>query len=225
VDNDAGLGACTALGSKFLDSSNNEIFPIPENFERITQITMATPLQHPITVLSDVCNPLFGTKGSAFNYARQKGANDDQIAFIDKGHRHIAEIAGGEPDVPGAGAAGGCGYGLATLLNASIEPGALTMIQESGFVNELKNADLLITGEGCLDSQSLNGKLISHQMKISHDLKVPIAAIVGNYKHFENTIHIIKSLTEIAPSKSEAIINPSKYLIEASSELALVFSG
>ena len=223
--NDAGMGACAALGAHFFDAQNASVFPTPENLHTITRVTPPPALRNPIKTLSDVTNPLFGPTGSAFTYAHQKGATDSEITEIDNAHRHLATIIGGNPDAPGAGAAGGCGYGFATLLGAAITPGATTMIGQSGLADEITTADLLITGEGRFDAQSLNGKLLSHLMAIAASQKLPIAAIVGQYNPCDHSLTTIKALTEIAPSLDDALANPTQYLIQAGNELALDFQS
>ncbi|MBK7871793.1 MAG: glycerate kinase [Saprospiraceae bacterium] len=186
--NDAGIGMAGALGYEFIDHLTLAIDQlIGENLSKINQIhhSHITPSPNsPITttVLCDVDNPLFGPSGAAHIYARQKGADDATIAELDTGLQHFAKVLEQHfgrdfAQIPGAGAAGGLGAGAMAFLNAELKPGIETVLQLTDFERYLNNIDLIITGEGKIDSQTLHGKLISGIVKKSN--KIPVIALCG----------------------------------------------
>lgn len=164
--NDAGLGMAAALGFRFLDAVGRDVEALPENFGRI--VSIARPENHPIAgvevvALCDVTNPLLGASGASFVYGPQKGLREPER--MDEALARIADIVardlGGGADfrnVPGAGAAGGLGYGLMTFCGAKLRPGFETIAEVAGIEAAVRDCDLVITGEGRLDSQTLFGK-------------------------------------------------------------------
>ena len=129
-------------------------------------------------------NPLFGEHGAARVFAPQKGADQAAVELLDAGLRHIApqmEKLAGKPiaEVPGSGAAGGMGAGCLTYLGASLKPGIETIMEVAGFETALDQADLVITGEGRLDEQTLRGKLIKGITQRARQKNVPVIALCG----------------------------------------------
>jgi glycerate 2-kinase len=163
--NDAGIGAAAALGWEFLDASGE---PVPLAGGHLKDIARLGPASQPfesVEVLCDVTNPLFGPKGAAWIYGRQKGGSDAVLAELDDGLRHIADVVKAQlgkdaAEVPGAGAAGGLGYGAMVFLDARLRRGIEVVMDLTGFDAAARQADLIITGEGHLDGQSAQGKLI-----------------------------------------------------------------
>ena len=163
--NDAGTGAAAALGWKFLDADGVAVAPIGGNLAKIARIVAAPAPFAKMDVLCDVTNPLFGPSGAAWIYGRQKGGTDVTLAALDDGLRHIAALVAAQlgKDVaatPGAGAAGGLGYGAMAFMEATLRRGIEIVLDMTGFDTAARNADLIITGEGHLDGQSAQGKLI-----------------------------------------------------------------
>lgn len=167
---DCGLGMAAALGVKFTDFSGKEIVPSGGRLSQVKQIDIKNinPLikQSAFTVMSDVENPLFGRNGAAFVFSPQKGASDSEVELLDEGLRSVAPIIRNVTGVDfeslkGAGAAGGAGYGCAAFLKAKITSGIHAMLDLCRFDENVKDADLIVTGEGKLDSQSLMGKVLS----------------------------------------------------------------
>jgi glycerate kinase len=163
--NDAGIGAAAALGWKFLDANGAEVAPNGGSLAKIARIIPAPAPFKKMDVLCDVTNPLFGPHGAAWIYGRQKGGTDETLALLDDGLRHIAALVVAQlgEDVaatPGAGAAGGLGYGAMAFMDATLRRGIEIVLDMTGFDAAARAADLIITGEGHLDAQSAQGKLI-----------------------------------------------------------------
>ena len=163
--NDAGIGAAAALGWEFLDADGEPVTLVGGRLKDIVRLGPALPPFESVEVLCDVTNPLFGPKGAAWTYGRQKGGSDAVLAELDDGLRHIAGVVKAQlgkdaAEVPGAGAAGGLGYGAMVFLDARLRRGIEVVMDLTGFDAAAAEADLIITGEGHLDGQSAQGKLI-----------------------------------------------------------------
>ena len=138
----------------------------------------------PVTVLCDVDNPLCGPRGAAAVFGPQKGADPDMVRLLDAGLAHLAAVLRRDTgrdvlDMPGGGAAGGFGAGAAALLNARLRPGVEMLLDAADFPRLAADADLIITGEGRLDSQSLGGKAVIGVARRARELRVPCAALAG----------------------------------------------
>jgi glycerate kinase len=182
--NDAGIGMAAALGWQFLDAAGTAVKSDGGNLQRIARIVPpAQPLFDTVEVLCDVTNPLYGPSGAAWVYGPQKGGNRESLTHLDEGLRHIAALVGkqlGRPglaEVPGAGAAGGLGFGGMAFLNASLKRGIEMVLDLVGFEAAVKRADLVITGEGHIDGQSLQGKLIQGVCRRADG--TPVVALCG----------------------------------------------
>jgi glycerate kinase len=179
---DGGTGIAQALGWRFLDGHGGEIGPLMcgGTLGRIAKMIAPETTLPRMRVACDVVNPLCGLNGAAAVYGPQKGATLQQVKMLDDGLTHLAKLAGGDPNAPGAGAAGGAGYGLATFLNATLERGIDLVLEMVRFNDTCRGADLVITGEGRLDSQSLQGKACMGVAAAARRLGVPTIAIVGS---------------------------------------------
>lgn len=187
--NDGGTGAAAATGWKFFDKDGNSITPCGENLIDVVKIEEPPSTWHwpKVKCLCDVQNPLTGPSGAAAIYGPQKGADAKQIELIDRGLKNIAEIMrrdfGKEIDsIPGSGAAGGFGGGAIGFFNAELIPGIETILNWMDFSTELKGADWVITGEGCLDDTSFKGKVLSGISKAAADSDAKLAAIAGRIR-------------------------------------------
>lgn len=186
--NDGGMGMAAALGYQFLDE-NGAI--LPANGASLTRIVeLNTSSVHPqlkdcqITVACDVTNPLVGENGAAHIYGPQKGANADAIAILDAGLINLTTVAvrvfGHDVSLmQGAGAAGGLGAGAMWFLNAKLASGVQIVMQHIGIEKEIAQADLVITGEGKLDAQTLQGKVILGLSEICQKNNIPLAVLCG----------------------------------------------
>ena len=135
-------------------------------------------------MLCDVSNPLLGEEGATYVYGKQKGATKEDLAFLEKGMENfemvVKEYCGKTMNISGGGAAGGIGGGLSVFLNAEIKSGIETVLDLCDFDNAIKDASMVITGEGRLDGQSANGKVIDGIIKRAKRYSIPVVAIVGS---------------------------------------------
>ena len=188
--NDAGMGMLEALGYRFFDSSGHPVSGNGENLIKVFAIDSERVVRGlsevEISAICDVKNPLYGTQGSAYVFSPQKGATPEMIRILDEGLRKfssvVVENGFGQPgDVykEGAGAAGGLGYALLSFFNGKLINGIDFMLEATDFDNKLKDADLVITGEGKIDSQSLMGKVISGVLRRCKEKNIPLIAVGG----------------------------------------------
>ncbi len=165
---DAGTGCLNALGVRLFDGEGVEVYPCGESLERVSRIDLdgldKRIKETEITVLCDVKNPLYGKEGAAYIFAPQKGADEKDVITLDKGLEAFARVsvkALGQDFsfCEGTGAAGGLGFALVAFAGAKLKSGIDLVLDYCNFEKETENADLIITGEGRLDSQSLMGKV------------------------------------------------------------------
>ncbi len=165
---DGGMGCLAALGAKFLSSEGEELYACGKNLGLIEKADFRGfdkgIAEAEITVLCDVKNSLYGKEGAAYIFAPQKGADENDVAILDEGLKNFARISesflGKDYSFyEGAGAAGGLGFALVAFMGAKLKSGIDTVLEFCGFEETAKDADLIITGEGRLDSQSLMGKV------------------------------------------------------------------
>jgi glycerate kinase len=226
---DAGVGALMALGYKLLDENGEAIALGGENLAMLKSVD-ASDAYLPacsVKVLTDVSNPLLGIKGAAHVFAPQKGANAVDIEVLENGLENFAAITSGDIGSAGAGAAGGTAFGLATLWGAKIESGATYLFDLLSIESEIKSADLIITGEGALDSQSWDGKVIGALADITERNSSRLWAIVGSDKSAQKNpqLNQVISLSNLAGSTDEAIAHPRHWLERAGEEAALLFQS
>ncbi len=179
---DGGIGILGALGVRFLDASGSELEPLPRNLERISSIDssqiLADALSAEWILLVDVTNPLTGPMGAAEVFGPQKGASKEDVKQLDNGLAHLAHVlseATGR-DVrnnPGSGAAGGVPAGLCAVFDASLVSGAQRLGELIGLPQLVREADAIYTGEGKVDQQSGNGKVVSHIAALAAELADP----------------------------------------------------
>ena len=180
--NDGGIGAAAALGWGFLDAQGNKLPPDGGHLAHIAGLVAAPPPFESMEVLCDVTNPLYGPTGAAWIYGRQKGGSDAVLAQLDDGLKHLASVVKAQlgrdaADLPGAGAAGGLGYGAVVFMGAQLRRGIEVVLDMTGFDAAARAADLIITGEGHLDGQSAQGKLI--QGLCGRSDGTPVIALCG----------------------------------------------
>ena len=187
--NDGGMGALRALGAKFVDKAGNELKGCGNDLERVCGIDLSGLDERlsnsNINAMSDVTNPLCGKNGATHTFGPQKCSENRDLERLEKGMQNYKEIlkfkTGTDPDkIRGAGAAGGLGAALVLLLHAKMRSGIETVLELSGFDEKAAGACLVITGEGRLDSQSLNGKTVQGVAARAKKLGVPVYAICGS---------------------------------------------
>lgn len=183
--NDAGMGMANALGYDFLDAENNPLDPIGANLDQVYTILLPSKMPKlDVRVMCDVTNPLYGPTGAAHVYARQKGATEEEVEILDQGLQSFAKNAQlcghmEDPNHPGAGAAGGMGYGCMAFLDARLESGIDLVLDVLGFDALLDKADILVTGEGKIDVQTQHGKLIQGLCNRAAERNIPVVAFCG----------------------------------------------
>lgn len=177
-----------ALGARFLDAAGRPLGPGGGPLVDLATVDLngldprlATCT---IEVACDVDNPLTGTKGAARIYGPQKGATTDMVVHLDRALGRFATSVGGagmdtDPNQPGAGAAGGMGFGAAALLGATLRSGVDMVMEAIDLEALILGADLVITGEGCMDGQTITGKAPMGVLRLAERQGIPVVAIVG----------------------------------------------
>lgn len=232
--NDGGIGLAAALGIRFLDETGRFLEPIPANLSKILSIDtrqkMKIPANLDIILLVDVDNPLCGERGASFVYGPQKGGKSEELVALDQALNRYADLVSEltgrhEKETPGAGAAGGLGFALMTFFKAKAQRGITTILDLIGIVEKIADADLVITGEGHMDSQSVNGKTPIGVAQLAKKYQVPTVAIVGGAStHLEvlydagisgvfDIINQPMSLEEAVTDAPTLITNTSKNII------------
>lgn len=185
--NDGGTGMLTALGVRFLE---DDVTPIPlgaKGLETLRRIDMCGVIPYlrecTFHVACDVKNPLCGENGCSAVYGPQKGATPDMIRDMDRWLAHYAELASVEshadPNYPGAGAAGGMGFAFLAFTSATLESGVDIILREIGLEQDIQNADVVVTGEGRLDAQTVMGKAPIGVAKLAKRYGKPVIAFSG----------------------------------------------
>lgn len=185
--NDGGAGMLAALGARFLDAEGAPVGPGGGGLAALASADLSglDPRLADVEVVlaSDVDNPLLGPKGAAAVYGPQKGASAEEVAVLDAALGRYAAVlddrAGGAAEAPGAGAAGGVGFGALVGLRATFRPGVQVLLDMLGFADALGRADLVITGEGSLDEQTLHGKAPAGVAAAARARDLEVIAVCG----------------------------------------------
>ena len=208
--NDGGCGCAAALGVKFFNAKGETFVPVGGTLKEIASISVEDLLPElktvPVTAMCDIDNPLCGESGASAIFGPQKGADPAMVKVLDGNLHYLAERIKQDVGIdvltmPGGGAAGGFGAGAVAFFDAKLQMGIETVLDLTDFDTAVKNADLVITGEGKLDSQSLRGKVVIGVARRAKKEGVPVVALVG------------ASETEIAAAYGEGVsgvfpINP-----------------
>jgi len=236
--NDGGMGMAQALGVKFLDAKGQALSGNAQNLKAIAQIDLTKMKVNPktieIIILSDVNNPLCGENGAAKVFGPQKGAKANQIKILDEGLQHYAEklkevYNRDFASIPGAGAAGGLGAGLMAFFNATSKSGIDEILQLIKIEPAIQTADLVITGEGRIDGQSLSGKAPIGIARIAKRYRVPTIAIVGSQTldieavYQEGIAGVFDIINQ--PLTLEQAIQQTPELVEATAKNAISIYG
>jgi glycerate 2-kinase len=186
--NDGGVGMARALGIRFLDAEGNEIRgggAALLDLARIDARGIDSRLASVNVVgVTDVDNPLCGPNGASATFSPQKGASPDDVWELDRALGHLAAVTARDLGVdlqhePGAGAAGGLGFGLLAFCGATLRPGVEVVMEACSFAERIARADMAITGEGSFDQQSLHGKVPDGVMRAAALVEVPVAVVCG----------------------------------------------
>lgn len=210
--NDGGIGMLQALGGELLDKSGKQVPFGAEGVEKLASISCKNLLPElkecSFRIACDVDNPLYGGKGCSYIFGPQKGATPEMVELMDGWMENYAKITeeyfadfktqlgkfNYDPNYPGCGAAGGLGFAFRTFLHGKLEPGISIVLEEIGIENQIKNADIVITGEGRLDGQTVMGKAPIGIARLAKKYGKPVLAFSG-------------SVTEDAASCNEAGID------------------
>lgn len=186
--NDGGCGMAAALGVKFKDEQNQEFIPTGGTLSQIYKIDMNNIYSKIKDVefisMCDVDNPLCGRLGASAVFAPQKGADEDMVRLLDEGLAHLAKIIKRDlhievKDIKGAGAAGGLGAGSMAFLQSKLTKGIDVILDTIKFDELVSKADIVFTGEGKFDSQSLHGKVVMGVANRSQKYKTPVIVVTG----------------------------------------------
>ena len=224
--NDGGCGCAAALGVKFTDKDGKEFVPVGGTLDQIAgiDVTAARELLKDVelTAMCDIDNPMYGERGAAYIFGPQKGADDEMVKFLDNQLRamdaaiikcldlHVA-------DLPGAGAAGAFGAGCVAFLGAKLKSGIETVLDTVEFDRRMAGADVVFTGEGRIDSQSVHGKVIDGISRRTTKAGVPLVAIVGDvrddaYEAYDIGVTAIFSINRLAiPFREAALRSAADY--------------
>ncbi|ATA18959.1 glycerate kinase [Gibbsiella quercinecans] len=196
--NDGGVGMMQALGAKFLDAQGQPLAPGGAALAQLADIDLAALdsrlKQIAFTVACDVDNPLCGEKGASAVFGPQKGATPEMVRQLDAALRHYGELlerttGRAVMDTPGAGAAGGMGAALLGMLQAQLRPGIEIVIETLRLEDAVRDADLVITGEGRLDSQSIHGKTPIGVARVAKRYGLPVIGIAGSLAQDHQVVH------------------------------------
>ncbi|QPP05821.1 glycerate kinase [Streptomyces bathyalis] len=234
---DGGAGMLEALGARFLDEDGD---PVPHGGGPLVEMVSADlsglderlkDIQ--VVLASDVDNPLTGPKGAAAVYGPQKGAGEEDVKVLDAALTHFVRVMGDSvgpraaetAEAPGAGAAGGIGYGALVGLNATFRPGIDVLLEVLGFARALQNADLVITGEGSLDEQTLHGKAPAGVAAAARKAGKPVLAVCGRLaldnKALKGTgIERVYALTDLEKDTARCISQAGPLLEQLAERLA-----
>jgi glycerate kinase len=229
---DAGSGALRALGLKPLDAAGNVVPLGGGSLADVVSLDVSglDPRLSAVQfrIACDVQSPLYGTTGAAHVFGRQKGADDDAIEKLDAGLRNWAsllrEATGRDVNVPGAGAAGGFPASFLAFTQATLEGGFALVAALTGLAGKLADADLVITGEGSMDSQSLTGKAPIALAEAARERGIPVVAVAGRIlvtpeELAEHGVVAAAQLLDVAPSPQDAISDAGKYLAWATRQV------
>jgi len=216
--NDGGAGAAAALGVSFRNTEGKPFIPLGQTLSDISSIDISSmnPALAGVEIITmcDIDNPLCGPYGASAVFGPQKGADEAMVRILDANLAHMAEIVKRDLgkdiiNLPGAGAAGGMGGGMAAFFNSRLQMGIETVLDIVHFDTLLKGADLVFSGEGRIDFQSLRGKVVIGVARRTKKMGVPLIAIVGDIGDniegaYDEGVSAIFSINRVAVPFKEA---------------------
>lgn len=192
--NDGGCGAAYACGTRFYDKNGNTFIPTGRTLSKIARIDnsgLEAAFQDVrFTVMCDVDNPATGEYGCARIFAPQKGASEEDVLLLEDGMKNLCQrlkndIGRDVETLPGSGAAGGMGAGMIAMFGAKMKSGIETVLELTHFDEKAKDADYVLTGEGCFDGQSLKGKTVYGVLRHSAGAGKKVIVLAGTVKDEE----------------------------------------
>ncbi len=196
--NDGGAGMAAALGAKFKDNQGKEFIPSGGTLSKVSEIDLTETRRFiegvEITAMCDIDNPMHGPSGAAFVFAPQKGATESDVEILDKELKDFAKIIKKTTgldvqEIKGAGAAGAMGAGVYAFLSGKLKQGIDIVLDIVGFESLLSGCDMVFTGEGKLDHQSLFGKVIAGVALKAKEKNIPVIAVVGKMEKNLKNLH------------------------------------
>lgn len=228
--NDAGMGILAALGFQFIDEKNESLQASGENLFRIKKINVPSFIADiKFEIACDVQNVLYGPQGAAYIYAPQKGANEEQVKYLDEGLKNFAMLVNEKTGkdisaIPGTGAAGGIAAGLLPFFDVEMKKGIQLIIDASKIKEQITGTDLLITGEGKIDNQSSEGKVVGCMAALAGQYGIPVIALCGELQLDEAGIKNLGlqkaiAIKDSSVSKEDAMKNAGKLLVKKTTEM------
>ncbi len=233
--NDAGMGIVQALGYHFLDKENNILTPVGKNLSNVKSIKNNNLFDFSeinISVFCDVLNPLFGKNGAAHIYGPQKGATAEEVQYLNSGLINFSNVLQKRTGIDvsaivGGGAAGGIGVGLVALCGAQLKKGFKMMAELTNLEAQIQQADWVISGEGRLDGQSLQGKVIDGIANLCQKHQKRLSLFVGKNNLSEKELLALNinqalSISSIAKNHEDAMRNGRFYLEVLAKDFLLI---
>jgi glycerate kinase len=227
---DGGIGLLSALGFRFLDKNGEQVQLNGSGLQSLSKIEDSDMIKEltacEIITAIDVNNPLYGKNGAAYVFSSQKGASASEVQVLDENVKNFNSVLFKKygidcQTIKGSGAAGGIGAGLAACLKATLKSGTEIFIEESNILPLIKQCDLLITGEGEMNDQTLQGKAPFALVKIAKKYKKKTYAVIGKAEgDFSSYFERIYEVMNYADSQSESIKNASDILQRIGEEIA-----
>ncbi len=227
---DCGTGMAQALGVRFIGHDGSEIdeFMTGEHMGSVKDIEPHQCLKTPkVVVACDVSNPLLGPDGAVYVYSSQKGATNDQLSLLETNMSHITDIIEWKSrkevrNIAGVGAAGGLGAGLMAFLAAELRPGVDLVLNACHFDERIRDADVIITGEGAIDRQTLHGKTISGVLQHANPLNIPVIALAGSVADDIDDLYKAGLLSAFSicsqPMSLEEALDKAEALVQATAD-------
>ena len=216
--NDAGCGAAAACGVSFFYKDGKKFTPVGGTLDEIDSIDLSTLDENvkkmTIIAMCDIDNPFYGDNGAAAIFGPQKGADTEMVQTLDSKMRKLAGLIEKTlginlQSIPGSGAAGGMGGGMKAFFGASLEMGIDVVLNTTGFEKLAENADMIFTGEGKIDTQSLRGKVVIGVARRAKKMNIPVVAVVGDIgddisQAYDEGVSGIFSINRVAVPYKEA---------------------
>jgi glycerate kinase len=231
--NDGGFGMARAIGFRFFLDDDTQVRSSVSKLATLKIIEKPRTLALPsIIAAADVCNPLLGENGATRIFGPQKGVGRAELDILERSLTRLAKVTAKEfgrddRNQPGAGAAGGLGFGLMTFAGAIVRPGFDVVNETVGLEAKIRGADLVITGEGKLDSQTLDGKAPAGVARIARKIGKPVVAIVGSATGEKNVREMFDGVYELKTpqiSLQESLTRAAELLRERAREFGKVFA-
>ena len=224
---DGGAGLLTELGARFLDSLGEPVVDGSHGLSATVRVDFSGLRPPPVggvEIWSDVTAPLLGPEGAAAVFGPQKGATPDDVLALDSALERLAALVDADPTTPGAGAAGGTGFGM-LVWGATVVSGAEAVAEAVGLDRLVADADLVVTGEGRFDAQTAGGKLVSWVASSARAHDVPVALVAGQVTASTDGFVDVVDTSVLAGGSAASMTDPRRWLEAAGASLAARATG